>query len=102
MSYTKKKLSIYKVQKSVRLEGPNHFPFIGSKKIRAFLEDLTLKFSFQGSSASVIDIASGIPIIDVSGVDGGAVQSLAASVKSAPKSMVVVGDVHAFPQNTEI
>lgn len=56
----------------------------------------------SGSSASVIDMASGIPIIDVSGVDGGAVQSLAASVKSAPKSMVVVGDVHAFPQNTEI
>lgn len=56
----------------------------------------------SGSSASLVSIGSGIPAVDVSGVDGGAVQSLAASVKSAPKSMVVLGDVHAFPQNTEI
>lgn len=54
------------------------------------------------SSASVISIASGHSAVDVSGADAGAVQSLAASVQSAPKSMVVVGDIHAFPQNTEI
>lgn len=56
----------------------------------------------SGSSHSVLDIASGGGVVDLSGVDGGAVQSLAASVQSAPKSMVVVGDIHAFPQNTEI
>jgi len=56
----------------------------------------------EGSSAAVKAVANAQPLADVSSVDGGAVSALASSLQSAPKSMVVVGDVHAFPQNTEI
>ena len=56
----------------------------------------------QGSSAAVKAVANAQPLADVSSVDGGAVSALASSLQSAPKSMVVVGDVHAFPQNSEI
>ena len=41
-------------------------------------------------------------MVDVGSVDGDAVGALGLALQSAPKSMVVIGDVHAFPQNSEI
>ena len=56
---------------------------------------------FQGTSAAVNAVATG-QVLDLSGVDGGAVASLASSLQGSQKSLVVVGDVHAFPQSSEI
>lgn len=39
---------------------------------------------------------------DVGAAHADDVQALASSIAAAPKSLVVIGDVHAFPQNTEI
>jgi len=55
----------------------------------------------QGTSAAVNAVATG-QVLDLSGVDGGAVASLASSLQGSQKSLVVVGDVHAFPQSSEI
>lgn len=56
----------------------------------------------SGSSAAVKAVANAVPIVDAAGADSDSIVALAQSVLNAPKSMVVIGDVHAFPQNTDI
>lgn len=56
----------------------------------------------NGASAAVLSIAKAEVMVDVGSVDGDAVGALGLALQSAPKSMVVIGDVHAFPQNSEI
>merc|ERR1712002_611264 len=55
----------------------------------------------QGTSSAIKAVATGA-VQDLSGVDAGSVASLAASLQNSAKSLVVVGDVHAFPQNSQI
>jgi len=55
----------------------------------------------QGTSSAIQAVATGA-VQDLSGVDAGSVASLAASLQNSAKSLVVVGDVHAFPQNSQI
>jgi len=56
----------------------------------------------SGDAAAVKAVAEGVVMADVGGAHADDVQALASSIAAAPKSMAVLGDVHAFPQNTEI
>jgi len=56
----------------------------------------------SGDAAAVKAVAEGVVMADVGAAHADDVQALASSIAAAPKSMAVLGDVHAFPQNTEI
>jgi len=56
----------------------------------------------SGDAAAVKAVAEGVAMADVGAAHADDVQALASSIAAAPKSLVVIGDVHAFPQNTEI
>jgi len=56
----------------------------------------------HGSTGAIAAVASGVPIIDAGAASTDAVVALAHQLQTAPKSLVVVGDVHAFPQNTQL
>jgi len=56
----------------------------------------------SGDAAAVKAVAEGVAMADVGAAHADDVQALASSIAAAPKSMAVLGDVHAFPQNTEI
>merc|ERR1711970_697914 len=56
----------------------------------------------SGDAAAVNAVATGAAMADVGSAHADDVQALASAIAAAPKSMAVLGDVHAFPQNTEI
>ena len=56
----------------------------------------------QGDASVVQSIAEGKPSVDVLSASQEAVQELATQISGAPKSLVVMGDIHAFPQQQEI
>jgi len=56
----------------------------------------------SGDAAAVQAVAEGVAMADVGSAHADDVQALASAIAAAPKSMAVLGDVHAFPQNTEI
>jgi len=56
----------------------------------------------SGDAAAVKAVAEGVAMADVGSAHADDVQALASTIAAAPKSMAVLGDVHAFPQNTEI
>merc|ERR1712193_560354 len=55
----------------------------------------------SGDKAAVAAVATG-QVSDVSGVIADEVSAFAAEAAASAKSLVVLGDVHAFPQNSEI
>merc|ERR1712212_1443205 len=61
----------------------------------------TLKLN-SSDALAVKSVAEGAQIVDAGSATQDAVMELAAAVASAPKSMVVVGDTHAFPHNSDI
>jgi hypothetical protein len=56
----------------------------------------------SGDASVVQSIAEGKPSVDVLSASQEAVQELATQISGAPKSLVVMGDIHAFPQQQEI
>jgi len=56
----------------------------------------------QGEASMVQSIAEGKQAVDVLSATQEAVQELATQISGSPKSLVVMGDIHAFPQQHEI
>jgi len=73
--------------------------FVAAQANASLTEALKLN---SNDALAVKNVAEGARIVDAGAATQDAVMELAAAVASAPKSMVVVGDTHAFPHNSDI
>lgn len=82
-----------------KLASLNNVDFASAQANAALAQALTLN---SGDAATVKAIAEGKTAADVLSASHEAVQELATQVSGAAKSLVVMGDIHAFPQQNEI